>query len=132
MGPLFSLPSFPQLSSFSFVPRLHTVMSRSCLWGAQPGRRLVFRALLFSSSPALLLSPFWVLRLYWCWLITGAFSPLPTACCCCRAQPPTLPATIASSSPLPVVCFSPLHQLGASLEKRWMEGPGYRCVLMKQ
>lgn len=36
-----------QLASPSFVPRLHTVMSRSCLWGVQPGRRLVFRALLF-------------------------------------------------------------------------------------
>lgn len=74
MGPLFSLPSYPQLSSPSFVPRLHTVMSRSCLWGVQPGRRLVFRALLF--FPFLFLS-FLLPRffcLYRCWLITGAFS----------------------------------------------------------
>lgn len=104
MGPLFSLPSFPRLSSLSFVPRLHTIMSRSCLWGAQPGRRLVFRALLFSSSSTLLLSPSWVLRLYWCWLITGAFSPLPTACCCWAhpfflPPPPTSGRTFLSSSP---------------------------------
>lgn len=49
-------------------------MSRSCLWGVQPGRRLVFRALLF--FPLLLFSFLLpgFFRLYRCWLITGAFS----------------------------------------------------------
>lgn len=107
-GPTLRLPSFPQLSSSSFVPRLHTNMSRSHLWGVKPGRRLVFRALLFF--------PF----LFFSFLFPGLFSSvpvlanyrhillLPTACCCCRAAypPPTLPPP---APPPPFFCFSLPH-----------------------
>lgn len=106
-------------------------MSRSCLWGVRPSRRLVFWALLFSSIPPLLLSLSWFFHLYWCWLITGTYSSCHQHAAVSAAAVEHLhpPRTTSSSfSSFPHTSSS----LGKSRERRWKGRPGYICVLMKQ
>lgn len=71
----------------------------------QPGRRLVFWALLFFSSPTLLLSSSWVFPSVLVLANYRSILPLPTVCCCCRA-PPYLPPSLPPSPPPPLVCFT--------------------------
>lgn len=136
IGPLFSLSSFPQFFPFSFVPRLHIVMSRSCLWGVHPGRSLVFWALLFFCLPLPLSSsllPYIFFSFPFVPVLANYILPLPTSVLLLSSSylPPTLPTTITSSSPTSSSSVSS-SSLGERRRRRWRGQLGYRCVLMKQ